>query len=56
MCIRARSPAVCSGYRTRETPETPYARQVAFWLGMGYSQSDAEAEACLMVALSLIHI
>ena len=44
------SPAVCSGYRTRETQETLYARQVDFWLGMGYSQADAEAEACLMVA------
>ena len=44
------SPAVCSGYRTRETQETLYARQVDFWLSMGYSQADAEAEACLMVA------
>ena len=44
------SPAVCSGYRTRETQETLYARQVDFWLGMGYSQADAETEACLMVA------
>ena len=44
------SPAVCSGYRTRETQEGLYARQVDFWLGMGYGQEEAEAEACLMVA------
>ena len=44
------SPIVCSGYRTRETQEGLYKNQVDFWLGQGYDQASAEAEAALLVA------
>ena len=44
-------PAVCSSYRTQEYQEKLFARKVEYYLGKGYDQAEAEAQAGRSVAV-----